>query len=73
VFAAVALAVPLTFPASTGDYPLFSMPRFTMLAFPCFIALGGLGARPRTHTVIVAVSTLLLGLAVARWTEGLLA
>jgi len=44
-----------------------------MLAFPCFIALGGLGARPRTHTVIVAVSTLLLGLAVARWTEGLLA
>ena len=73
VFAAVALAVPMTWPASTGDFPLFSMPRFTMLAFPCFIALAVVGEKPSRHTAIVAGSALLLGVAVVQWTLGQLA
>jgi hypothetical protein len=73
VFAAVALAVPMSWPASSGDFPLFSMPRFTMLAFPCFIALAILGERTWAHTAIVAVSCVLLGVAIVQWTLGALA
>ena len=57
VFTAVALAVPMAWPASTGDFPLFSMPRFTILAFPGFIAAAVLGERPWVHTTIVAASS----------------
>jgi hypothetical protein len=68
VYTAVALAIPLTVPASAGgDFPLFSMPRFTLLAFPFFIALAVLGARPNFHTVIVAASSVLLGVAIVQW------
>lgn len=73
VFTAVALAVPMAWPASTGDFPLFSMPRFTILAFPGFIAAAVLGERPWVHTTIVAASSLLLGVAVVQWTFGALA
>jgi hypothetical protein len=73
VFTAVALAVPMAWPASTGDFPLFSMPRFTILAFPGFIAAAVLGERPWVHTAIVAASSLLLGVAVVQWTFGALA
>ena len=67
VFATVALALPLSFPASAGDFPLFSLPRFGVLIFPFFLVLGSLGGRPRAHTAIVAVSGMLLGVAVAQW------
>jgi len=73
VFAALALAIPLAWPASTGDFPLFSMPRFTILAFPCFIALAVIGERAAAHTTIVAASSLFLGVAVVQWTLGQLA
>jgi hypothetical protein len=73
VYTAVALAVPMSWPASTGDFPLFSMPRFTLLAFPAFIAAAVLGARPWVHTTIVAASSVLLGVAVVQWTFGALA
>lgn len=73
VYATLALAIPLSFPASSGDLPLFSMPRYTIIAFPCFIALAVVGARPWAHTTIVAVSALVLGVATVQWTLGALA
>jgi hypothetical protein len=73
VYVAVALAVPMSWPASTGDFPLFSMPRFTLLVFPCFMGLAVLGERAAAHTAIVATSSVFLGVAIAQWTFGQLA
>jgi len=43
------------------------MPRFGLTIFPLFLALASVGARPRVHTAILAVSSLLLGVAVVQW------
>jgi hypothetical protein len=67
VYAAVALALPLTFPGGTGDFPLISLPRFGLLIFPYFIVLALLGRDERAHTAIVALSALGLGAAVVLW------
>jgi hypothetical protein len=68
VFASVVLAVPMSVPSDRGDFPLFSMPRFTILAFPCFIALALLGEEPKANTAIVAASSAMLGVAIVQWT-----
>ncbi len=80
VYAALALAIPMSFPATpngvpayTSHFPLFSMPRFAILAFPCFIALAIVGKRPAAHLAIVAVSAALLVTAIIQWTLGALA
>lgn len=65
LFAAVSLAVPLSMPSER--WPLLSLPRFGLAVFPLFLALAALGGRPRVHTAIVAVSSLFLGVTVARW------
>jgi hypothetical protein len=65
LFAAVSLAVPLSAPSS--KWPLLSMPRFGLAIFPIFLALAVVGGRPRTHTAILAVSAILLGVAVSQW------
>ena len=65
MFAAVSLALPLSAPSS--EWPLQSLPRFGLAIFPLFLALASLGRRPRVHTAIVAVSSLLLGVAVTEW------
>jgi hypothetical protein len=65
LFAAVSLAIPLSAPSS--KWPLLSMPRFGLAVFPLFLALAVVGGRPRVHTAIVAVSSLLLGVAVTQW------
>ena len=65
VFAAVSLAIPLSFPSSR--WPLLSLPRFGLVIFPFFLALAALGGRPRLHTAITACSSLLLGIAVVQW------
>lgn len=65
LFAAVSLAIPLSFPSSR--WPLLSLPRFGLVVFPFFLALAVLGGRPRVHTAIVACSALFLGIAVAQW------
>jgi hypothetical protein len=65
LFAAVSLAIPLSYPSSR--WPLLSLPRFGLTIFPLFLALAVLGGRPRAHTAIVAVSSLLLGVSVAQW------
>jgi hypothetical protein len=66
LFAAVSLAIPLSYPSSR--WPLLSLPRFGLVIFPLFLALAALAAgRPRLHTGIVACSALLLGVAVVQW------
>jgi Mannosyltransferase (PIG-V) len=65
LFAAVSLAIPLSYPSSR--WPLLSLPRFGLVVFPFFLALAVLGGRPRVHTAIVACSALFLGIAVTQW------
>lgn len=66
LFAALSLAIPLSVPSSR--WPLLSIPRFGLVVFPLFLALATLGRRQRSHTTIVAVSSILLGVAVVQWT-----
>ena len=66
LFAAVSLAIPLSYPSSR--WPLLSLPRFGLVVFPFFLALAALtGERPRLHTAVVAISSLFLGVAVVQW------
>jgi hypothetical protein len=65
LFAAVSLAIPLSYPSSR--WPLLSLSRFGLVIFPLFLALAALGGRPRLHTAIVACSSLLLGVVVVQW------
>ena len=65
LFAVLSLAIPLSVPSER--WPLLSMPRFGLTIFPLFLALASLGGRPRAHTAIVAVSSLLLGVSVVQW------
>jgi Mannosyltransferase (PIG-V) len=65
LFAALSLAIPLSVPSER--WPLLSMPRFGLTIFPLFLALAVLGGRPRAHTAIIAVSSLLLGVSVVQW------
>ena len=65
LFALGSLAIPLSFPAER--FPLLSMSRFGLVIFPLVLALAALGARQRLHEAIVAVSSLLLGVAVVQW------
>src|SRR5581483_10772960 len=65
LFAAVSLAIPLSVPSHR--WPLLSLPRFGLVLFPCFLALAALGGRPRAHTAIVVVSSVMLGVAVTQW------
>src|SRR5436190_8840024 len=65
LFAALSLAIPLSVPSER--WPLLSMPRFGLTIFPLFLALAVIGGRPRVHTAILAVSSLLLGVAVVQW------
>jgi hypothetical protein len=66
LFAAVSLAIPLSYPSSR--WPLLSLPRFGLVIFPVFLALAAVTAtRPRLHTAVVACSALFLGIAVVQW------
>jgi hypothetical protein len=65
LFSAVSLAIPLSVPSER--WPLLSLPRFGLVLFPCFLALATLGGRPRVHTAILVVSSVLLGVAVTQW------
>ncbi len=66
LFAAVSLAIPLSYPSSR--WPLLSLPRFGLVIFPLFLALAAVtAARPRLHTAVVASSALFLGIAVVQW------
>ncbi len=65
VFCAVSLAIPLSVPSER--WPLLSMPRFGLVLFPCFLALAAIGGRPRVHTAILVVSSIMLGVAVTQW------
>lgn len=66
LFAAVSLAIPLSYPSTR--WPLLSLPRFGLVIFPFFLALAAMTAgRPRLHTFIAATSALFLGIAVVQW------
>ena len=65
LFAALSLALPLSFPAAPS--PLLSLPRFGLVVFPFFLALGVVGSRPRAHLVILGCSATLLALATVEW------
>ena len=65
LFCAVSLAIPLSVPSTR--WPLLSMPRFGLVLFPCFMALAVIGGRPRVHTAILVVSSIMLGVAVTQW------
>jgi hypothetical protein len=65
LFAALSLAIPLSVPSER--WPLLSLPRFGLTIFPLFLALAALGGRPRLHTAIVSISSILLGVAVVQW------
>jgi mannosyltransferase PIG-V len=68
LFVLGSLLIPLTFPAR--GYPLLSMPRFTLVLFPAFIAAAALTRDPRRERGVVVVSALLLGVAVVQWSAG---
>ena len=65
LFAVLSLALPLSYPSAR--WPLLSLPRFGLTIFPLFLALAVIGGRPRVHTAIVGVSSILLGVAVVQW------
>ena len=65
LFSALSLAIPLSVPSDR--WPLLSLPRFGLVIFPLFLALAAIGGRPRAHTAIVSISSLLLGVAVVQW------
>jgi Mannosyltransferase (PIG-V) len=66
LFAAVSLAIPLSYPSSR--WPLLSLPRFGLVIFPIFLAVAALTTgRPRVHNAVVACSALFLGIAVTQW------
>jgi len=66
LFAALSLAIPLSYPSSR--WPLLSLPRFGLVIFPFFLALAAVTAsRPRLHSAVVACSALFLGIAVVQW------
>jgi hypothetical protein len=65
LFAAAALAIPLSVPSSR--FPLLSLPRFGLVVFPFFLALATLGER--RQTAIVAASCTLLGVVIVQWVQ----
>jgi Mannosyltransferase (PIG-V) len=65
LYAALSLAIPLSVPSER--WPLLSLPRFGLVVFPLFLALGALGGRPRLHVAIVSVSSIMLGVAIVQW------
>jgi hypothetical protein len=68
LFVLGSLLIPLTAPHS--GYPLLSMPRFTLVLFPAFMAAAALTRDERHEHIVVGVSALLLGVAVAQWATG---
>jgi hypothetical protein len=65
LFCAISLAIPLSVPSTR--WPLLSLPRFGLVLFPCFLALAAIGGRPRLHSAILVVSSIMLGVAVTQW------
>ncbi|MGI8633260.1 MAG: mannosyltransferase family protein [Solirubrobacterales bacterium] len=64
-YAAVALALPLTYPADVT--PLFSLSRFVVVLFPVFMWFGAVARTPRRLWPPVVVSLVLLTWTTARW------
>ena len=61
----IAVVAPVATPAV--DQPLLSMPRFTLVAFPIFIALALVASRPSHERAVAGVSAIWAGVAVMQW------
>jgi hypothetical protein len=68
LFALLSICLPLSVPARF--YPLESLPRFGVVVFPFYVALGLLGGRPSADRSITALSALLLGATTVQWALG---
>ena len=68
LFAAVSLAIQLSTPPTVStSIALQGLPRYGMVIFPYFLALAWIGRDLGRHTVIVAVSSILLGFSIVQW------
>jgi hypothetical protein len=65
VMSLACVLAPLATPAQT--VPLLSMPRFSLVAFPIFIALGSLATSPGRERAVAGVSAIWAGVAVMQW------
>ena len=66
VYLLAALALPLSYPV--GTQPLMSLPRFLLVLFPLYIALGAwLAEHPRARRPVLGVSGALLVLFCAQF------
>jgi hypothetical protein len=65
VMALIAVIAPVATPAV--DEPLLSMPRFTLAAFPIFIALALVAAKPGRERAVAGVGAIWAGVAVMQW------
>jgi hypothetical protein len=68
LFVLGSLVIPLTEPHR--GYPLLSMPRFTLVLFPAFMAAAAVTQEAHRERWVVIASTLLLGIAVTAWAAG---
>ena len=66
VYAILALAIPMALPSERLG-GLYSFPRFSLVAFPCLVALAVLGRDRRIHVPVVVVLGAGLAVYVVRW------
>jgi mannosyltransferase PIG-V len=66
VYAILALAIPMALPSERLG-GLYSFPRFSLVAFPCLVALAVLGRDRRVHVPVVVVLGAGLAVYVVRW------
>ncbi len=65
VMALASVVAPVATPAV--DQPLLSMPRFTLVAFPIFIALAQTCSSRRAESAVIGASAILLGVSTMQW------
>jgi len=67
VYALACVALALSAPSTTYPTPILSFPRFALVIFPAFIALGAVVRRPQLVLGVACASALLLGVNLLRW------
>ncbi len=67
IYALGCIGLALSAPSATYPYPLLSFPRFALMIFPAFMALGAVARRPWMVAAIAGTGVLLLGVNLVRW------
>jgi hypothetical protein len=65
VYALACLALPLSAPSE--KLPLYSLPRLSLVAFPCLMALAAITPRRPAQAAVVAVGAAWLAVSVVKW------